>query len=63
MRMFSTLPPREKAALKTATEAAMHNIRKDLLKELAAVEKNPPGDFQSWLAKVEERYQTWLARL
>jgi hypothetical protein len=62
-REFPTLSPQERTGLKIGAEAALHHIKKELLDNLAAVEKNHPGDFRSWLANVEERYQTWLARL
>lgn len=62
MREFPTLTGTE-THLKSAAEVALHHVRKELLDDLAAFEKDHPSDFQSWLAKVEERYRLWLARL
>ncbi len=63
MRKFPSSTPKEKTRMKIAAEAGMHQIRKEMLDNLAPVVKDPPSDFRSWLAGVEERYRTWLARL
>lgn len=63
MREFPSFTPQEKTRMKIAAEAGMHQIRKELLDNLAAVVKDPPSDFRSWFADVEERYRAWLARL
>lgn len=60
---FPTLTRKEATNLKIAAEVALHNVRKELLDDLAVFEKNHPSDFRSWLVKVEERYRTWLSRL
>jgi hypothetical protein len=63
MREFPSVTPKEKTRMKIAAEAGMHQIRKELLDSLAAVVKDTPSDFRTWLANVEERYRTWLTRL
>ncbi|HYN23951.1 MAG TPA: hypothetical protein VES69_02785 [Pyrinomonadaceae bacterium] len=63
MRELPSVAPKEKTRMRIAAEAGMHQVMKELLDNLAAVEKDPPPNFRSWLANVEERYQTWLARL
>jgi hypothetical protein len=63
VKEFPSLTPEEKTRMKIAAEAGMHQIRKELLDNLAAVVNDTPSDFRSWLANVEEQYRTWLARL
>lgn len=63
LREFPTLTRKEATDLKIAAEVPLHQIRKELLDDLAMWEKNHPSEFRSWLVKVEDRYRTWLSRL
>ncbi|MGH9970322.1 MAG: hypothetical protein ACREBG_21375 [Pyrinomonadaceae bacterium] len=63
---FPALDQEKKAGLRSAAEVALHSVQKEMLDSLEAFEKAQPtgqGDFRAWLAKTEERYRSWLARL
>lgn len=62
---FPALDQNKKARLRTSADVALHNVRRELLDELEALEKSGSGQsaFRSWLLKSQDRYQTWLSRL
>lgn len=53
---------------KSAVEAGMHMVKRELLEDLGRFEKEsqaspPAGGFRGWLKQRQARYEAWLARL
>jgi hypothetical protein len=65
LKRYAGLGESERELAKSAAEVSMHRIRKELLDELAALEKEPAdtGKLGEWLAAKREKFEGWLSRL
>jgi hypothetical protein len=64
--LFEAFPGLDQKSLDSASNAAIHGVRKQLLDELQAFQGRPRvtgQDFRSWLTATNERYANWLTRL
>jgi hypothetical protein len=64
---FPTLTKTQQEDLRRGVEVATHGIRKTLLDNLNAFEKqhpqNRPEDFRAWVLNEKRKYEVWLQRL
>lgn len=64
-RRYPALAAPHREFVKAAMEVSMHTLRKRLLDELTALEKEPAdaGKLGEWLAARREEFEGWLSRL
>lgn len=68
VKRYPGLAAPERELVKGAVEVSMHRIRKELLDELAALEKDSAGapdagKLRGWLAAKRDKFEGWLSRL
>lgn len=63
--LVAAFPSLEKSELRNSVDVAIHGVRKDLLDQLARVEKAEANAtaFSAWLARTQKLYSSWLSHL
>jgi hypothetical protein len=63
--LAKAFPGIERERVKSATEAATHGIKRDLLDRLQSFQDGATSanDFHSWLSATRDRYANWLSRV